>query len=75
MPKHDLPLVDTWALVSDGIEGPLRGGFRRGIKHMDVDVTDEEIERICEAQHNYLMNWFSETFRFSHGGDPDEDDY
>lgn len=74
MPKTDLPPVDTWALVSEGIEGPLRAGFRRGVKHSDLVITDEEIERICEAQHNYLMNWFSDTFRFTHGSDPDEED-
>jgi len=62
--KPTLPPVDTWALISDGIEGPLRGGFYRGIKHLDVDLTDEDIRRITEAQHGYVMNWFSETFKF-----------
>lgn len=62
--KHELPPVDVWRLISDGIEGPLRGGFRRGIKHSDLDITDEEIERIIEAQNDYIMIWFSETFFF-----------
>ena len=63
--KPKLPPVDTYALISDGIEGPLIGGFRRGIKHMDTDLTEEEIARICEMQHSYLMNWFADTFAFN----------
>ncbi len=71
MPKPTLPPVDKWGLISDGLEGPLAGGFRRGIKHSDLRITDEEIERICEQQHIYVMNWFSETFRFD--GDEEEE--
>jgi hypothetical protein len=63
--KPKLPPVDVYALVSDGIEGPLIGGFRKGIKHMDTDLTCEQMERICEMQHNYLMMWFADTFLFN----------
>lgn len=61
---NKLPRVNTWGLISDGLEGPLRAGFRKAIKHMDSDITDDEIDRIANVQHDYLMNWFAETFIF-----------
>ena len=72
--KPLIPPVDTWKLLDDGIEGPLRGGFYRGLKHQSGYVlTEEQIEYILEQQHNYLMNYFSETFRFGDPYDEDED--
>lgn len=62
--KARLPPVDVWGLVSDGIEAPLRYGMQRGIKHMDTNLTDEQINRILEQQHLELMSWFADTFRF-----------
>ena len=60
-----LPPVDTYRLISDGLEGPLRYGLRRAYKHAaEPGPSDEEIDRIVEAQHDALMIWFSETFRF-----------
>lgn len=59
-----LPPIDTWLLISDGIEGPLTAGFRRALKHTDSDITDHEIERITNVQRDYLMNWFADTFIF-----------
>ena len=73
MAKSKLPPVDVWALISDGIDGPLYGGFRRGIKHSSLDITEEEIQRIIEQQNIYLMNWFAETFRFDDGHDEEEE--
>lgn len=67
--KRSLPPVNTWGLISDGIESPLRGGFYRGIKYMDISITDDQIETIISAQQDYLMNWFAETFRFDDGYD------
>jgi len=67
--RQKLPPVDVYSLISEGIEGPLIGGFRRGVKHMDTDMTDEDIARICEMQHDYLMIWFAETFRFNGDGE------
>jgi hypothetical protein len=65
--KRRLPPVDTYRLISDGIEAPLKGGFLRGIKHLDTNLTDQQIEWICEQQQSYLMDWFCETFRFEEG--------
>ena len=63
LPK--MPPVKVWRLISDGIEAPLMGGFMRGIKHIDVPGLDEDsISRIVETQHDYLLNWFSDTFDF-----------
>lgn len=59
-----LPRVNTWALISNGIEGPLTAGFRKAIKHTDSDITDYEIERITNVQRDYLMNWFADAFIF-----------
>ena len=67
--KRSLPPIKTWDLISDGIESPLRGGFYRGTKHMDISITDDQIETIISAQQDYLMNWFAETFRFDDGYD------
>jgi hypothetical protein len=62
-----LPPVDVYRLISDGIEGPLRGGFMRGIKHLDCNLSQEQIEWVLEQQHSYLMDWMTETFRFPEG--------
>lgn len=62
-----LPPVDTYRLISDGIEAPLRYGLRRAYKHATEPgpgPSDEEIDRIVAAQHDALMIWFCETFRF-----------
>jgi len=59
-----LPPVDTYRLISDGLEAPLRYGIRRAFKHSGPDLSDEEIDRIVEAQHDALMLWFCEVFRF-----------
>lgn len=61
---NKLPRVNTWLLISDGIEGPLGAGFRKAIKHMDCDITDDEIGIIVDSQHTYLMNWFADAFVF-----------
>ena len=67
MTRRRLPPVDTYRLISDGIEAPLRGGFLRGIKHLDTNLSEQQIEWILEQQHGYLMVWFTETFRFPGG--------
>ena len=59
-----LPPVDTYRLISDGLEAPLRYGVRRAFKHSGPSLTDEEIDRLVAAQETELMNWFCETFRF-----------
>lgn len=62
--KPTLPPVDVYRLLSDGIAAPLRYGVRRAFKHTGPSLTDEEIDRLVEAQGDELMNWFCETFRF-----------
>lgn len=59
-----LPPVDVYGLISDGLEGPLRGGSHRGIKHIACNLTQEQIDHVLEQQHRYLMDWFCETFQF-----------
>lgn len=64
MRKRSLPPVDTYRLISDGIEAPLRYGIRRAFKHSGPSLADEEIERLVQAQADALMSWFCEAFRF-----------
>lgn len=64
MTKRKLPPVDTWSFIYEGIEPELFAGFNRGIKHIDIPITDEQIRHICDCQHQYLMNWFAEAFQF-----------
>jgi len=59
-----LPPVDTYRLISDGLEDPLRYGIRRAFKYAGTPPSDEEIDRIVAAQHDALMLWFCDTFRF-----------
>lgn len=59
-----LPPVDTYRLISGGIEAPLRYGIRRAFKYAGEPPSDEEIDRIVEQQHDALMLWFCEAFRF-----------
>lgn len=61
--------VNIWRLLDDGVEGPLRYGIHRAFKHSDNELNDATIERIVNAQHDALMNWFSETFAFDDGND------
>jgi len=66
--KRTLPPVDTYALISDGIESPIACGIRRACKHGAVTLTDEQAELIAQKVHDELMIWFSETFRFPEVG-------
>ena len=62
--RAKLPPVDTYRLVADGIEAPLRYGIRRAYKHATgPGPSDAEIERIVEEQSRALLDWFCETFR------------
>ena len=56
--------VNVYALLEDGIDGPLRAGLARAYKHSDSAPSFEETERLIQQQHTYLMNWFSEVFLF-----------
>ena len=56
--------VNVYRLVADGIEAPLRYGIRRAFKYSGPAISDEEIERLVDAQSQELLNWFCETFRF-----------
>ena len=67
--KHTLPPVDTYALISDGIEGPIACGIRRACKHGAVSLTGEQAELVAQKVHDELMIWFCETFRFGDGHD------
>ena len=62
--KHALPPVDTYALISDGIEGPIACGIRRACKHGAVSLTGEQAELVAQKVHDELMSWFAETFHF-----------
>ena len=62
--KRTLPPVDTYALISDGVESPIACGIRRACKYGAVTLTDEQVELIAERVHDELMSWFAETFRF-----------
>lgn len=64
MTRPKLPPVDVYRLLSDGLEAPLRCGIRRAFKHSGPALSDEEIDRLVEAQENELMNWFCDTFQF-----------
>ena len=63
--------VNIYRLVEDGIEGPLRHGIRRAFKHDGPGLSDEQIERLVDAQSHELLNWFCETFRFDEENDGD----
>lgn len=67
--KPRFPFAKTWNILSDGIPRELRAGLNRGIKHMDLDIEDDQIERIIEQQEIYLTNWLAETFDFGDGND------
>lgn len=60
--------VNTYRLVAEGIEGPLRAGLYRAYKHAGTPPTDQEIDRIVECQHAALMIWLSEAFYFDDEG-------
>lgn len=62
--KHALPPVDTYALISDGIESPIAFGIRRACKYGAVTLDDQQVDLIAQKVHDELMIWFSETFRF-----------
>ena len=66
--KRTLPPVDTYALISDGIESPIAYGIRRACKHGAVSLTDEQAELIAQKVHDELMIWFSITFHFPEVG-------
>jgi hypothetical protein len=67
MTKRRLPPVDHYKLFSDGIEAPLKWGIRRALKHSDLVISDEQIERICERQHDELTMWFCDAYRLDEG--------
>ena len=56
--------VKVWNLLEDGIDGPIKSGLYLAQKYGQVELTDEEELIITEKIHEYLMNWFSETFDF-----------
>ena len=56
--------VNIYRLVSDGIEAPIRFGINRAFKHDAPSLTDAQAERLEDAIHTELLNWFCETFRF-----------
>ena len=63
--------VNVYRLVADGIENPLRCGIRRAFKHDGPWLSDEQIERLVDAQAHELLNWFCEAFRFDGENDGD----
>lgn len=67
--KRTLPPVDTYALISDGIESPIACGIRRACKHGVVTLDDDQEQLILDSIHHELMIWFCETFRFGDGYD------
>lgn len=63
------PPIDYYRLFCDGLEAPLRFGINRGLKHIDHNLTDKQIDYIVGRQHQELMNWFCETFKLD---DPEQ---
>ena len=66
--KHALPPVDTYALISDGVESPITCGIRRACKYGAVTLDDKQVDLIAQKVHDELMSWFAETFRFPEVG-------
>jgi len=56
--------VNVWNLLDDGLEAPIRGGLYRAQKHSEWSLTKEQEDIITDKVHEYLLNWFSETFDF-----------
>lgn len=63
MSRPAFPRPKVYPLLADGLEAPLRYGIRRAFKHAGPDLTDEEIDRLVEAQREEILGWICEAFR------------
>lgn len=67
--KQSLPPIDTYRLINDGTESPIRFGIHRACKNGVVTLDDDQEQLILDSIHHELMIWFCETFRFGDGYD------
>ena len=57
--------LNAYAVISDAVDVGVRLGLRRGDKHADDPLTEQQLERMHEHVEREVMNALSEILIFS----------